>query len=298
MQWGVRQWSETENQMTSVERVLEYSTLEAEPDKDKKPPRTWPQEGSIEFRTVSMRYASKEPEILKNLSFSIEARSKIGIVGRTGAGKSSITSALFRLTPIEGDILIDGLNTGDISLESMRSKISIIPQEPFLFSGTLRENLDPFGEYNDDILWNALKEVELKMFMSENPHGLSYQVSEGGNNFSVGQRQLVCLARAIVRKNKILIMDEATANVDPKTDELIQTTIKTNFEDCTVLTIAHRLHTIMDSDKVLVMDSGRLVQFDHPHTLLKDKDGVFYGLVMETGKGISDNLKALAKEVR
>ncbi|XP_044750890.1 probable multidrug resistance-associated protein lethal(2)03659 isoform X2 [Coccinella septempunctata] len=296
MQWGVRQWSETENQMTSVERVLEYSNLESEPDKATKPPKDWPQEGTIEFRSVSMRYAPGEPEILRKLTFFIDAKAKIGIVGRTGAGKSSITSAIFRLTAFEGQILIDGLNTSDISLESLRSKISIIPQEPFLFSGTLRENLDPFNEFDDNVLWNALKEVELKNLVAESSHGLNYQVSEGGNNYSVGQRQLICLARAIIRKNKILIMDEATANVDPKTDELIQATIKTNFDQCTVMTIAHRLHTIMNSDKVLVMDSGRLVEFGPPHKLLEDINGTFYSLVMETGKGISENLKVLAKE--
>ncbi|XP_045472448.1 probable multidrug resistance-associated protein lethal(2)03659 [Harmonia axyridis] len=296
MQWGVRQWSEAENQMTSVERVLEYSNLESEPDKTKKPPKGWPHKGTIQFKSVSMSYAPGEPQILRDLSFSIAAKAKIGIVGRTGAGKSSIISAIFRLTPFEGEILIDELDTSSISLESLRSKISIIPQEPFLFSGTLRDNLDPFKEYDDDTLWNALKKVELKTLVAESAHGLNYEVSEGGKNFSAGQRQLICLARAIVRRNNILIMDEATANVDPKTDELIQATIRTNFDECTVLTIAHRLHTIMDSDKVMVMDSGRLVEFDHPHTLLNNIGGIFHCLVMETGKGISDNLKEIAKK--
>ncbi|KAL3283215.1 hypothetical protein HHI36_006364 [Cryptolaemus montrouzieri] len=296
LQWGVRQWSETENQMTSVERVLEYSNIDPEIDTEKEPQSDWPDKGSIQFRLVSMRYAPDEPAILNKLKFNIEPKEKIGIVGRTGAGKSSVIAAIFRLAAVEGKIIIDGVDTNEISLKSLRSKISIIPQEPFLFSGTLRKNLDPFDEYDDATMWNALKEVELKTVVEDCPSGLNYQISEGGTNFSVGQRQLICLARALIRRNKILIMDEATANVDPKTDELIQNTIKLNFQECTVITIAHRLHTIMDSDKVLVMNAGCAVEFGHPHILLSDAQGLFSSLVMETGKGMSDSLKKVAKD--
>ncbi|KAJ8918452.1 hypothetical protein NQ315_008149 [Exocentrus adspersus] len=296
-QWGVRQWSELENNMTSVERVQEYTEVTPEKDKQKENvPRLWPEQGSLKFVKMYLRYSPDDPYVLKDLTFGIKANEKVGIVGRTGAGKSSLIAALFRLTDIEGSIIIDNIDTKDISLHTLRSNISIIPQEPVLFSGTLRKNLDPFDEYNDEVVWNALSEVELKNAVSALAAGLDSKMSEGGSNFSVGQRQLVCLARAIIRNKKILVLDEATANVDPHTDGLIQTTIRRKFANCTVLTIAHRLHTIMDSDKVLVMDAGRAVEFDHPHTLLQDTRSVFYGMVMQTGVGMAENLMSIAKE--
>ncbi|KAJ3656111.1 hypothetical protein Zmor_015210 [Zophobas morio] len=297
LQWGMRQWSELENQMTSVERVVEYTEITPEPDDEtKNPSPSWPTAGVIDFQSVSMRYAPEEPTVLKNLTFTIKSAEKVGIVGRTGAGKSSLISALFRLADVEGAIVIDGVDTKTISLRSLRSKISIIPQEPVLFSGTLRKNLDPFDEYSDETLWDALEEVELKSAISDLPSGLQNNVSEGGSNFSVGQRQLLCLARAVVRSNQIMILDEATANVDPQTDELIQTTIRRKFKDCTVLTIAHRLHTVMDSDKILVMDAGQTAEFAHPHLLLQDTTGIFYGLVKQTGKGMAENLIKIAED--
>ncbi|XP_044750660.1 probable multidrug resistance-associated protein lethal(2)03659 isoform X2 [Coccinella septempunctata] len=296
-QWGMRQWSELENQMTSVERVVEYTEVEKEPILNKsESPETWPKNGEIEFRNVFLKYSPSAPYVLKNLNFTVHPMEKIGIVGRTGAGKSSLISALFLLTDIEGQILIDGIDTKKITLESMRSKISIIPQEPVLFSGTLRKNLDPFDDYDDEKLWDALDNVELKKVVADFPLGLNTLISEGGSNFSVGQRQLVCLARAIVRNNRILVLDEATANVDPKTDALIQTAIRKNFAKCTVLTIAHRLHTIMDSDKVLVMNAGTVSEFGHPHELLQNTRGIFYSLVKETGKVMADNLHNIAQD--
>lgn len=202
-------------------------------------------------------------------------------------------SALFRLTNIDGSLLIDNVDTKKIGLLDLRNKISIIPQEPMLFSASLRDNLDPFHEFDDASLWSALQEVELnKTFLS-----LDHPVSRGGGNLSAGQRQLLCLARAIVKRNKILILDEATANVDPATDALIQKTIRIKFKNCTVLTIAHRLNTIMDSDRVLVMDSGEAVEFDHPHNLLQQNDGYFSKMVQQTGNAMAQHLKTIAEQV-
>ncbi|XP_049951176.1 probable multidrug resistance-associated protein lethal(2)03659 isoform X3 [Schistocerca serialis cubense] len=299
-QWGIRQSAELINQMTGVERVLEFADLKPEPSLEssdgKKPPPNWPSAGQIKFKHVFLKYNENEPPVLKNLNFTVMPREKVGIVGRTGAGKSSLMAALFRLANIEGEILIDNIDTSTIGLHDFRPKISIIPQEPVLFSGSLRKNLDPFDEFPDSELWLALEAVELKDVVNETPAGLNYLITEAGSNFSVGQRQLICLARAVIRKNKILVLDEATANVDPVTDALIQQTVRQRFSDCTVLTIAHRLHTIMDSDKVLVMDGGNLKEFDHPHILLSDNNSIFYSMVEQTGKAAAEELRAIAEE--
>ncbi|XP_050502062.1 probable multidrug resistance-associated protein lethal(2)03659 isoform X2 [Diabrotica virgifera virgifera] len=295
-QYGIRQWSELENQMTSVERVQEYADLTKEIDEGVDPPKTWPEQGQIVFNKLSLGYSKTLPLVLKNLSFIVNPKEKIGIVGRTGAGKSSIIQAMFRLTFTEGSIIIDGIDSKLIPLRKMRSKISIIPQEPVLFSGTVRYNLDPFNEYPDEILWKALEDTELKYVVSDLPEGLDNKMAEGGINFSVGQRQLFCLARAIVRQNKILILDEATANVDLHTDGLIQKTIRKKFADCTVITVAHRLHTIMDSDKVLVMDAGEILEYDSPYILLQNTNGVFYSLLMQTGTNTAQNLIEIANK--
>ncbi|XP_041974315.1 probable multidrug resistance-associated protein lethal(2)03659 isoform X2 [Aricia agestis] len=299
-QWGMRQSTELENQMTSVERIQEYSHIESEPplesEANKKPPPSWPEAGRVEFKHVFLYYVVGEPPVLRDLTLDIQPREKVGIVGRTGAGKSSLINALFRLTRLEGEIIIDGRETSTLGLHELRSRISIIPQEPVLFSGTMRHNLDPFDEYPDQVLWRALEEVELKEAVSELPAGLNSRMSEGGGNFSVGQRQLVCLARAIVRRNRLLVLDEATANVDPQTDALIQATIRTKFADCTVLTIAHRLHTVMDSDKVLVMDAGQMVEFDHPHVLLQRADGHLRAMLEQTGRATADALARTAHQ--
>ncbi|XP_023313499.1 multidrug resistance-associated protein 4-like [Trichogramma pretiosum] len=317
IQWGMRQSAEVANQLMSVERVLEYAFLSPEPNlqdkglsskqekKKKKPqeeqelkpvPADWPQAGGVRFDNVFLQYADNDPPVIKELTMTINPTEKVGIVGRTGAGKSSLIAALFRLAKIEGVIEIDGIDTGKISLEDLRKNISIIPQDPVLFSGTLRRNLDPFNEFSDEQLWNVLDEVELKDAVKQTNNGLENRVHDRGSNYSVGQRQLICLARAILRNNRVLMLDEATANVDPQTDALIQKTIRTKFAPCTVLTVAHRLNTIMDSNKVLVMDKGRLVEFDHPHILLQDKFGEFTSLVKETGDAMYEQLCKVAKE--
>uniref|UniRef100_A0A672ZR01 Cystic fibrosis transmembrane conductance regulator n=1 Tax=Sphaeramia orbicularis TaxID=375764 RepID=A0A672ZR01_9TELE len=285
-QWGVRQSAEVENMMTSVERVVEYTELENEApwETQKRPPPDWPSNGLVKFDGVSFSYSPEGPVVLHNMKAMFRPKEKVGIVGRTGAGKSSLVSALFRLAEPKGRIYIDGILTSEIGLHDLRQKMSIIPQDPVLFTGSMRKNLDPFNQHTDEELWNALQEVQLKSVVEELPGKLETVLAESGSNFSVGQRQLVCLARAILRKNRILIIDEATANVDPRTDELIQRTIREKFSECTVLTIAHRLNTIIDSDRILVLDAGRIHAYDEPYTLLQDEDGIFYKMVQQTGK--------------
>ncbi|XP_076749193.1 putative multidrug resistance-associated protein lethal(2)03659 [Xylocopa sonorina] len=299
LQWGMRQTAELENQVTSIERILEYSCLEEEPYLDsipeKMPAPNWPRKGLVEFKNAKLRYGPKSPYVLKGISLVIKPEEKVGVVGRTGAGKTTLITSLFRLAYIEGDIIIDGIPTDKIALHDFRSKISVIPQEPVLFGGSLRRNLDPFDEYSDDVLWDALQQVELKQTISEMAAGLNTIVADEGLNFSVGQRQLLCLVRALLRNNKIMVLDEATANVDPQTDSLIQQTVRKKFVNCTVFTIAHRLNTIMDSDKILVMDQGYLMEFDHPYVLLQKK-GYFYNMVQQTGNEMANKLSELAKE--
>uniref|UniRef100_A0A3B3BJB3 Multidrug resistance-associated protein 4 n=1 Tax=Oryzias melastigma TaxID=30732 RepID=A0A3B3BJB3_ORYME len=299
-QWGVRQSAEIENMMTSVERVVEYAELESEApwDTDFQPPDEWPQTGTITFDRVNFSYGASEPLVLKDLSVTFASREKVGIVGRTGAGKSSLVSALFRLVEPEGKINIDGFLTSEIGLHRLRQKMSIIPQDPVLFTGTMRKNLDPFRQHTDEDLWNALQEVQMKAVVEDLPNKLEAVLTESGSNFSVGQRQLVCLARAILRKNRILILDEATANVDPRTDSLIQQTIRDKFQDCTVLTIAHRLNTIIDCDKILVLDAGRMQEYDEPYVLLQNHDGLFYQMVQQTGRAEAASLLQTAKQVK
>lgn len=297
-QWGVRQSTEMESQMTSVARIKEYSELPEEPPResepDMKPPPEWPAEGAIEFDSVNLRYNENDEPVLKSLTFKIKPGEKIGIVGRTGAGKSSIIAVLFRLTEPEGSILIDNVDTKSIGLHDLRKKLSIIPQEPILFNGPVRRNLDPFDEYTDVAMWKALEQVNLSDAIRSLPGGLDAELAEGGSNFSVGERQLICLARAVLRANRIIVLDEATANVDPTTDKFIQKTISETFTNCTRLTIAHRLNTIMDSDRVLVMDAGQVKEFDVPHLLLQNENGFFSTMVKNTGKNAA-HLKKVAR---
>lgn len=205
-------------------------------------------------------------------------------VGRTGAGKSSLTLALFRIIePTEGKIFIDKIDIGKLGLYDLRSRLTIIPQDPVLFTGTLRLNLDPFSAHSDDQIWNSLELAHLKSFVSSLELGLSHAVSEGGDNLSVGQKQLICLARALLRKSKIIVLDEATAAVDIETDELIQKTIRREFSGCTIITVAHRLNTIIDYDRIIVMDKGEIVEFDSPNTLLENPESIFYSMAKDAG---------------
>jgi ATP-binding cassette subfamily C (CFTR/MRP) protein 1 len=221
---------------------------------------------------------------LKEISFNVNPGERVGVVGRTGAGKSSLTLALFRIIEaVKGSIYIDGIEISKLGLYDLRSRLTIIPQDPVLFTGTLRLNLDPFEKHSDPEIWQSLELAHLKAFVSSLEAGLSHKVSEGGDNLSVGQKQLICLARALLRKSKIIVLDEATAAVDIETDELIQTTIRKEFSDCTIVTIAHRLNTILDYDRVLVMDRGQVAEYDSPQAFLQNTNSIFYSMAKESG---------------
>ncbi|KAJ6635068.1 Multidrug resistance-associated protein 1 [Pseudolycoriella hygida] len=277
--------TEVETNIVAIERVNEYANRKQEaPWKTVPVDPTWPQKGVVKFVNFQVRYREGLDLVLKGINFSVNSQEKVGIVGRTGAGKSSLTLSLFRIIEAAGGkIIIDDINIAEIGLHSLRSQLTIIPQDPVLFSGSLRMNIDPFISYTDDEIWIALGQSHLKTFVEELSEGLDYTIAEGGENLSVGQRQLVCLARALLRKTKVLILDEATAAVDIGTDELIQKTIRTQFSDCTILTIAHRLNTIMDSDRVLVLDQGQIAEYDTPKALLENKDSIFYGMTKDAG---------------
>uniref|UniRef100_A0A915I9T3 ABC transporter domain-containing protein n=1 Tax=Romanomermis culicivorax TaxID=13658 RepID=A0A915I9T3_ROMCU len=304
--WGVQQTSALETEIVAVERISEYSNSPPEANwvTDKRSPaKEWPQSGKIEFKDFSMRYRHGLPLVIKDLScivrpgekvlmtllfifvtqLIVSFPQKIGIVGRTGAGKSSLTLALFRLVePAFGKIYIDDVDISTIGLHDIRKKLTVIPQEPLLFSGSLRSNIDPFGCHSDAEIYQALESSHLKEFVDTLPEGLSFQVAESGSNLSVGQRQLVCLSRAILKKSKILIMDEATAAVDLETDSYVQETIKEQFKDSTVLTIAHRINTVVDCDRIMVFENGQLVEFDSPTFLMANEDSFFAKMVYET----------------
>eukprot|EP00055_Hartaetosiga_balthica_P014403 m.78854 g.78854 ORF g.78854 m.78854 type:complete len:1517 (-) comp8586_c0_seq3:145-4695(-) len=272
--------------LVAIERLHEYSEIVSErPDiMLKRPSEAWPDKGVVSFNNYSVRYREGLDLVLHGINANVRSGEKVGIVGRTGAGKSSLTLCLFRiLEAAEGAITIDGIDLSSIGLYDVRSRITIMPQDPVLFSGTVRRNLDPLELYADDKLWDALEVCHLKKKVAELEGKLDHEVSEGGDNFSVGERQLICLARAVLRKTKVLVLDEATAAVDLETDDLIQTTIRTVFKECTILTIAHRLNTILDSDRVMVLSMGELKEFDTPHNLFNDTSSIFYGMVKAAG---------------
>uniref|UniRef100_A0A182IP70 ABC-type glutathione-S-conjugate transporter n=1 Tax=Anopheles atroparvus TaxID=41427 RepID=A0A182IP70_ANOAO len=287
LNWLVRMTSDVETNIVAVERIKEYGETKQEAPwelPNSTLPRDWPEQGQVEFRDFQVRYREGLDLVLRGISFTVNGGEKVGIVGRTGAGKSSLTLALFRIIESAGgSIVIDGQDIAQLGLHALRSRLTIIPQDPVLFSGTLRINLDPFNTHSDDEIWKALEHAHLKAFVKGLTAGINHEVTEGGENLSVGQRQLICLARALLRKTKVLILDEATAAVDLETDDLIQATIRTEFNDCTVLTIAHRLNTIMDSDKVIVLDKGQIVEFAAPGELLQSRTSAFYSMAKDAG---------------
>ncbi|XP_047310142.1 ABC transporter C family member 2 [Impatiens glandulifera] len=286
-----------ENSLNAVERVGTYIDLPSEGPtivESNRPPPGWPSSGSIKFEDVVLRYRPELPPVLHGLTFKVSPSDKVGIVGRTGAGKSSMLNALFRIVELEsGRILIDDFDVAKFGLTDLRKVLGIIPQAPVLFSGTVRFNLDPFSEHNDADLWEALERAHLKEPIRRNALGLDAEVSESGENFSVGQRQLLSLARALLRRSKILVLDEATAAVDVRTDALIQKTIREEFKSCTMLIIAHRLNTIIDCDRVLLLDSGRLSEYDTPEELLQNEDSAFSKMVQSTGAANAEYLRSL-----
>eukprot|EP01130_Rhizamoeba_saxonica_P014094 TRINITY_DN6105_c0_g1_i2.p1 TRINITY_DN6105_c0_g1~~TRINITY_DN6105_c0_g1_i2.p1 ORF type:complete len:864 (-),score=163.95 TRINITY_DN6105_c0_g1_i2:58-2649(-) len=285
-----------ETKMNAVERIREYIlNINHEAPSKIRSNRFKAKKGSIRFNRYSMRYRDGQPLVLHKIKARIKGGQKIGIVGRTGAGKSSILSGLYRMCePASGCIEIDGVDISTIGLKDLRRSLAIIPQDPVMFIGTLRYNLDPFDEYKDHHLWHALEIVELRDMVESLEEGLESEVLENGDNFSLGQKQLMCMARALLRKSKILLLDEATASVDMKTDDLIQLALRNNFETSTVIIIAHRLNTIMDVDKIMVMEKGRLVEFDTPTNLLSDQTSIFYDMVQATGPTSAKQLTDIA----
>jgi len=275
--------SHLENQLVSVERINEFINVKGEKDRhtedDKKLEKSWPKSGEIVFEKYSNRYRESMPQVLKKIDLKINKGEKVGIVGRTGAGKSSLTVGLFRLIePDEGKIIIDGVDISKIGLNRLRSKLTIIPQDPVTWSGTIRYNLDPLKYASDEKIWFALEKAGLKESVKNMEKGLETEVSEDLSIFSDGEKQMLCLARALLRDSKILIMDEATASVDNATDRLIQETVMKEFSDWTILTIAHRLNTIIGYDRILVLDKGRVEQYGSPKELLEDEKGQFYDM--------------------
>ncbi|XP_037555166.2 ATP-binding cassette sub-family C member 3 [Dermacentor silvarum] len=224
------------------------------------------------------------PDVLKDVTFVVKPVEKVGVVGRTGAGKSSLVLALLRmLRPSEGQILIDGVNIANVPLRKLRRSITVIPQDPSLVRGTLRRNLDPTNSHSDADIWQALERSHLSAFVSSDTKGLLLETTDGGTNLSVGQRQLVCLARALLRRSKILLLDEATSQMDGDTDRLIQATLREAFANCTLLTVAHRIHTVLDYDRILVLEEGKVKEFDSVHVLLSDSSSAFYSMAVEAG---------------
>lgn len=291
--------SEAEAAITSVERIHALTSLPQEKSvKNGKAPHNWPRKGSLVFKDVYMRYRENLPCALKGLTLELPSGVRCGVVGRTGAGKSSLAVALFRLVEIEsGRISFDGVDLSSLDLSEIRGRsgcMSIIPQDPVLFSGSIRDCLDPFSEWSDDEVLEALRSVRL-LKADRGHEALSDHVEEGGSNFSVGERQLLCMARALLAKPKFLVLDEATASVDRETDAFIQNMLRTRFQGCTLLTIAHRLNTIMDYDLIIAMDSGRVAEMGSPRALLEYEEGIFTGLVDSTGDDSASYLRSMVK---
>ncbi len=262
----------TEGLFNSVERLNYYTNVPIETTYDEIiVANDWPDKGEIKFENYKMKYRENLPFVLKNVTFEIRGGERVGVCGRTGSGKSSLVNGLLRLVESsEGSIKIDGIDISNVNIGELRRAISVIPQDPVLFSGTVRSNLDPFEKHSDEEVWSALQKSNLNNVILSREDGLNSKMEEGGTNFSVGERQLLCLARAIIRNCKILVLDECSSSVDMETDKILQESIKENFKNCTIISIAHRLSTIIDFDRILVMDDGKVAEFDIPSNLKLD----------------------------
>ncbi|KAK7391290.1 hypothetical protein VNO78_19704 [Psophocarpus tetragonolobus] len=273
------------NQIISVERLNQYMNIPSEAPEvieGNRPPANWPAEGKVELHDLKIRYRPDAPLVLRGITCTFEGGHKIGVVGRTGSGKSTLIGALFRLVePAGGKILVDGIDICSIGLHDLRSRFGIIPQDPTLFNGTIRYNMDPLSQHSDQEIWEVLGKCQLREVVEEKEEGLDSSVVEAGANWSMGQRQLFCLGRALLRRSRILVLDEATASIDNATDLILQKTIKTEFADCTVITVAHRIPTVMDCTKVLAIREGKLVEYDDPMNLIKREGSLFGQLVKE-----------------
>lgn len=315
MIFAIRLYSQLELDMNGTERVVEYTELKTETQEGEQPPAAWPTSGRFEVEDLVVAYANDLPPVLRGISFDVKDNERIGVVGRTGAGKSSLTLALFRfLESRSGKVTIDGLDISKINLHSLRSRLAIIPQDPVLFSGTVRSNLDPFDDHSDEALKECLARVHLLDSVSPTPvnepssaagsaaasttapkntnifEDLSSPIAESGGNLSQGQRQLLCLARAIISRPKIMVLDEATSAVDMSTDALIQRSIREEFTSSTLLVIAHRLSTIADFDRILVLSEGQVAEFGTPKELWEKEDGIFRDMCESSGE--KEKLKA------
>ncbi|XP_071738320.1 ABC transporter C family member 4-like [Rutidosis leptorrhynchoides] len=282
--WALYTSCFVENRMVSVERVKQFTNIPSEAEwvkKDGPPPQNWPVHGSLELRNLQVRYRPNTPLVLKGITLNIQGSQKIGVVGRTGGGKSTLIQVLFRLVePSGGSIIIDGIDISTLGLHDLRSRFGIIPQEPILFEGTVRSNIDPIGQHSDEDIWRSLERCQLHDVVSAKPGKLDSAVVDNGDNWSVGQRQLLCLGRVLLKHSRLLFMDEATASVDSQTDAIIQKIIREDFSDCTIISIAHRIPTVMDCDRVLVIDAGYAKEFDKPSHLI-EKPSLFGALVQE-----------------
>lgn len=283
MNWAIRSISMVENSLTSFERIERYSSTASEKLPGLPAPPGWPLHGEVRFQELSVRYRPHLPTVLKQLTFTIPAGSRVGVIGRTGSGKSTLILSLLRLIePCAGEIQIDGVRLSDLALDDVRRSLAVVPQEPVLFSGSLRDSLDPFSEFSDGEIQSVLERVEMKSFLSALPAGLSSEVREGGFNFSNGQRQLICLARALLRRTKVVILDEATASIDIHTDRTVQRTIRREFIGSTLIVIAHRLETVLDSDLIVALNHGELAEFGPPQELLRTKGSILQRFTNET----------------
>ncbi|GKD45352.1 ABC transporter C family member 14-like protein [Tanacetum coccineum] len=273
-----------ENRMVSVKRIKQFTNIPSEAEwakKDGPPPPDWPNHGSLELKDLQVRYRSNTPLVLKGITLTIQGGQKIGVVGRTGGGKSTLIQVLFRLVePSGGSIVIDGIDISTLGLHDLRSRFGIIPQEPVLFEGTVRSNIDPIGQFSDEEIWKSLTRCQLFDVVSAKPGKLDSAVVDNGDNWSVGQRQLLCLGRVLLKHSRLLFMDEATASVDSQTDAVIQRIIREDFADSTIVSIAHRIPTVMDCDRVLVIDAGYAKEFDKPSNLI-ERPSLFGALIHE-----------------